>query len=279
MNQAPSPPERVRNYFVDEAGDGTLFNRRGRVIVGTEGCSRFFILGLADIRDPASLGRDLEALRARLLADPYFRGAPSMQPEARKTARAFHAKDDLPEVRRDVFSVLMRHEIRFFAVVRDKLTVFDYVRQRKEQDPGYRYHPNELYDSLVRRLFRDRLHKDDHYTIHFAKRGKSDRTAALEEALEAARRRFAQKHGTVSAAPIEVVPATPPRCVGLQAVDYFLWALQRLYERREDRFVGLLWPAFSLVHDIDDRREAAYGVYYTQKRPLTATALEGRQGI
>ena len=96
----------TRYYFVDEAGDGTLFNKKGRVIVGTEGCSRYFILGLVDISDPDGVGCKLQNLRARLLEDPYFKGVPSMQPEAGKTAVAFHAKDDLPEVRREVFSLL-----------------------------------------------------------------------------------------------------------------------------------------------------------------------------
>jgi len=132
MNTVASRSPSVRNYFVDEAGDGHLFSRKGRVIVGTEGCSRFFILGLADISDPDALRRDLDDLRGQLLADPYFNGVPSMQPEARKTALVFHAKDDLPEVRREVFSLLLRHEMRFFAVVRDKLTVVEYVRQRDQ---------------------------------------------------------------------------------------------------------------------------------------------------
>jgi len=123
MSQSNERSPSIRHYFVDEAGDGTLFNRRGRIIVGTEGCSRFFVLGLADIPDPVTLGREMEALRARLLADPYFKWVPSMQPEARKTALAFHAKDDLPEVRREVFSLLLRHQMHFFAVVRDKLKV------------------------------------------------------------------------------------------------------------------------------------------------------------
>ena len=73
-----------------------------------------------DVADPVALGADLNALRQTLLADPYFSGVPSIQPERRKTAVAFHAKDDLPEVRREVFRVLLRHEIQFVAVVRDK---------------------------------------------------------------------------------------------------------------------------------------------------------------
>jgi len=264
---------------VDEAGDGTLFSRKGKVIVGTPGCSCFFILGLVDIPDPVTLGHDLDDLRTQLLADPYFNGVPSMQPEARKTALAFHAKDDLPEVRREVFSLLLHHDISFFAVVRDKLKVVEYVRQRNERDPSYHYNPNELYDYLVRRLFRDRLHKDDEYNIFFAKRGKSDRTEALLEALQTARNKFSQRWGIVSDAPIHVFPTVPSICPGLQAADYFLWALQRFYERHEERFVTLLWPLVSLVHDVDDTREARYGVYYTRKKPLTLAAIKDLPGI
>jgi hypothetical protein len=33
------------------------------------------------------------------------------------------------------------------------------------------------------------------------------------------------------------------------------------------------------VQDIDDTRVAAYGVYYTQKKPLSRAALDGRPGI
>ena len=196
-----------------------------------------------------------------------------MQPEAQKTALAFHAKDDLSEVRREVFHLLLQHRLRFFAVVRDKRKLLEYVRQRNERDATYRYHPNELYDYLVRRLFKTLLHKDDEYHIYFAKRGKSDRTAALRAALETARRRFSEQWGISSDAPVHVIASTPPECAGLQAVDYFLWALQRLYERREGRYVELLWPAFRLVHDLDDTRQARYGIYYSQKKPLTLAAI------
>ncbi len=269
-----SPPS-ICNYFVDEAGDGTLFNSKGHVIVGTEGCSRFFILGLLDIPDAATLADELNSLRRRLLADPYFKGVPSMQPEACKTALAFHAKDDIPEVRREVFSLLLQHKLRFFAIVRDKHKVVEYVRQRNERSATYRYNPNELYDYLVRRLFKERLHQNDEYNIYFATRGKADRTIALREALEAARHRFSTQHGTTHTTSIRVIPTTPPECPCLQAVDYFLWALQRLYERREERYVATLWPAFRLVYDVDDTRQTQYGVYYTQKKPLTLAALPG----
>ena len=182
-------PPSIRHYFVDEGGDGVLFSRNGKGLVGTEGCSRFFILGLLDVPDPEALNDHFDELREQLLHDSYFRGVPSMQPEERKTALAFHAKDDLPEVRRDVFRILWATEgLRFFAVV-----------------------------------------------------------------------------------------AEPKEHAGLQAVDYFFWALQRLYERDEERYLVYLWDAFRLVHDIDDTRESTDGGYYTQKNPLTAAVLRWRK--
>jgi hypothetical protein len=204
LNQAEKETHSVRNYYVDEAGDGVLFNRKGKVIIGTEGCSRFFILGLMDIADSETLESDLKELRKKLLDDPYFSGVPSLKYESNKTALSFHAKDDLPEVRREVFLRLMKHDLRFFAVVREKSKVLDYVLQRNEGESAYHYNPNELYDYMVRRLFRDRLHKDDQYQIYFAKRGKSDRTEALLEALENARKNFNTKWGIISKVPIEV---------------------------------------------------------------------------
>lgn len=273
MNEVANPNPSVRHYFVDEAGDGTLFDRHGNMRIGSEGCSNFFILGLVDVADPQTIGHDLDQLRANLLADPYFKKVPSMQPGQKKTALAFHAKDDVAEVRREVFTVLRHHQFRFFAVVRDKRKVLAYVHQRNDADPTYRYHLNELYDYLVRRLFKNLLHKDDEYHITFAKRGGSDRTAALKGALEQAQQRFRQQWNVTTDSVINVTASTPDKSPGLQVADYCLWALQRLYEKGEDRYLELLWPSFRLVHDIDDTKTTQYGVYYTQKKPLTRAAL------
>lgn len=268
----------VRHYFVDEGGDGTLFARKGKVIIGTKGCSRYFMLGLLDVADPTNLQKRLDDLRSKLINDPYFKDVPSMQAQAGKTALAFHAKDDLPEVRKEVFSLLREMDgLRYFAVVKDKWNVLDYVRQQNMRNPNYRYHPNELYDYLTRRLFKNLLHKDGGYKIVFAKRGASDRTAALQTAIEMARKRFTQQWGIAANVPIEIISSIPALHASLQAADYFTWALQRLYERGEDRYLNYLWKSVRLVLDMDDKRVAGYGVYYTQKKPLTAAALEWRK--
>jgi len=118
----------LRSYFVDEAGDATIFDGRGRVLIGEPGCSRYFILGVLDVPNPAGLQDELNALRQSLLADPYFKKVPSMQADSRKTALMFHAKDDLPEVRREVFTVLKKYPLRFLAVVRNKQRVLEYIQ-------------------------------------------------------------------------------------------------------------------------------------------------------
>ena len=199
--------EKKQYYFVDEAGDPVLFNQRKQIVVGKEGCSTYFILGLLQVPDPTTLGHELLDLRRQLLADPYFKNVQSMQPVRRKTAIAFHAKDDIPEIRREVFNLIMKHDVRFFAVVRDKRRIVQIVREHNLKQPQYRYQHNHLYDKCVSRLFKDRLHKEDAYRIVFAKRGRSDRTEALLNSLETARQKFRQSWGVSATAPIEVVPS------------------------------------------------------------------------
>lgn len=266
---AADPPSTL-HFFVDEAGDPTLFDAKGRILVGQDGCSKTFIVGKLDVADPAALQRALAQLRADLVADPYFRRVPSMQPERGKTTRAFHAKDDVAEVRREVFKVLMGLDLRFYAAVRSKAALLDYVRQRNEREPAYRYRGDELYDTLVEELFRryhpfaDRLH------ICFARRGNKARTHAFRTAIEKAEARFEQQYGARRSAEMEIVASTPPDTAGLQAVDYFLWALQRHYERGESRYAELVWDKVVEIDDLDRIEGGRKGVVYNKKRPLVA---------
>ena len=55
-------------------------------------------------------------------------------------------------------------------------------------------------------------------------------------------------------------------------MDYFLWALQRFYERRETRYTDLIWPFVGEVHDLDHTLEGRRGVYYGKGRRLNLEA-------
>ena len=206
------------HFFVDEAGDPALFSGKGRILVGEPGCSGYFLLGRLEVADPDTLERALTELRADLLADPYFKSVPSMQPERQKTAVAFHAKDDLPEVRREVFKLLLRFDLRFSAVVRNKADLLAYVQQRNEREPGYRYKGDELYDSLVSELFRRFRRLNDDTLICFAKRGDKARNHAFRSAIEEAEQTFERQYG-FRRAPAQIIASTPKRSAGLQAVE------------------------------------------------------------
>jgi hypothetical protein len=264
----------VCNYYVDEGGDPTIFNRRGKVIVGTEGCSSYFLMGFLDIPNPVKLSNEMHELRQQLLQDPYFKNVPSMQPDNRKTALAFHAKDDLPEVRREVFRLLSKFpDVRFFAAVKSKVEEVSYIRDMQQQDADYRYHPNQLYEFLVWRMFTGCLHKADKYNVFFAKRGTSDRTQALRNALGLARQRSKIKNNGTAVGEIDVTVLESKAHHALQAVDYYCWALMRFYERHEDRYLDYLWPQFKVVLDVSDKRKTGAGVHYSQKKPLTLASL------
>lgn len=128
----------------------------------------------------------------------------------------FHAKDDPVEVRREVFKVLLRHEVRFSAVVKCKWPVLAYVRSRNRTDVGYRYHPNELYDFGLRRLFKQRLHRHHAYRVVFAIRGNRERTAEFRQALESARDAVATGRQIDSKAALEVVALRPAHEAALE---------------------------------------------------------------
>jgi hypothetical protein len=276
------------HLFVDEAGDPTLFNSSGSVIVSTSGCSRFFILGRLEVDDPAALSGQLEQLRASLLANPYFAGVESFRPERGKTAIALHAKDDLPEVRYQVFDLLRRagKAVRFQAVVCDKSAVAKAESARREQQPGHRYNPDHLYDGLTSSLFASFQRMADHYHLWVAKRGAKDRTHALTAALEKAEQEFEKKYGFKRPGDWHTTVSLSRKTTCLQAVDYFLWAVQRFYEERvkektgerirEDRFLNLVWPQVVQIHDL--HHGPTTGTFYGPQKALTLAERFGGDG-
>jgi hypothetical protein len=269
------------HLFVDEAGDPTLFHpRSGNIIAETPGCSRFFLVGKLEVEDPVSLAYQLTTLRQELVADPYFADVDSFRPERKKTAVLFHAKDDLPEVRYRVFNLIRAsgHALRFHAVICDKLALAKREASRRKSHPSYRYDPNSLYDALVRSLFSKFHRLADQYYLAVAKRGQKDRNAALTAALEHAERDFELKFGFRRGGKWAITVCNPVTTACLQAVDYFLWAMQRFYEvrrhpqtgeelPREDRFLKMVWSQIVEIHDLDFGRST--GTYFNAQRPLT----------
>jgi len=227
---------------------------------------------VALLPDPEEAGKALEDLRTELLADPYFKGVPSMQPASGKTARYFHAKDDVPEVRREVFRLLRSMAAKVQVVIRHKTALIDFARRLLSS--GERLTAHDVYDDMVARLFRNLLHKADENRITFARRGKRDRSSALAEAIDRARRNFERKWHRPSKRPTTIRSQFASRCAGFQIIDYYLWALQRMFERHEDRYFEFLRPHYRLVIDLDDKRNHEHGEYYSDHNPLELRRIE-----
>lgn len=105
-----------------------------------------------------------------------------------------------------------------------------------------------------------RCNKKVRNNIIFSRRGKSNRTHSLRQAIEFApdllQNQSNLPRNLLTDVSLNGAAATPKKHAGLQTVDYFIWALQILYERSGERHLAYLWQAFRLVHDIDDTRKA-----------------------
>lgn len=233
-------------------------------------------MGKLEVDDPESVSKAFAELHQSILNDPYFSGVESFKPERRKTALSFHANNDLPEVRFQVFNFLKAQgkNIRFHAVVADKRVIAEQEQKRRETDPSARFDPNSLYDGLIRSLF-GKLHtlsESESYKVCIAKRGKSDRNAALKQALEHAENDFESRFGFRRGMwHIEVSSPEQTNC--LQAVDYFLWAVQRFYERKEDRFLNLLWPQIGEIHDLHLGKKTSGTFFKGKNKPTSETVF------
>jgi predicted nucleic acid-binding protein len=69
-----------------------------------------------------------------------------------------------------------------------------------------------------------------------ARRGKEAREEALEQAINQAQENFEAQWKISSNGSTFIKSAYPSEVAGLQIIDYYLWALQRLFERQEEQF-------------------------------------------
>jgi hypothetical protein len=195
----------------------------------------------------------------------------------------------LPEIRFRVFDLLRQfgNHLRFYAVVCDKLNLLKSEAAKRAEQPGYRFNENSVYDSLMRQLFGKFHRLADRYEVCVAKRGNSPRNEAIKTALVHAEADFEKKFGFRRSEPgawsVAVQSSKDNPC--LQAVDYFLWALQRFYEVkfnadtkqpqldpstglviREDRFLNAIWPQVGEIHDLHFGQP--HGTFFTAQNPL-----------
>ncbi len=199
-----------------------MFNKRGRVLIGQEGCSSYFILGVAHIINPHDVRTKLDNLRRDILSNPYLKDIPSVHS---KTRLSFHAKDDCPEVRKDVYELISSLDIKVYCIIRRKMSILQTVKKQNLNNESWRYSQNEIYDACVKRVFKDRLHSAEENHVTFSRRGKSDRNKKLFIELSKATTNFEKTSGKIVSSSHKVASNYPSNEPCLQIIDYYLWAL------------------------------------------------------
>jgi len=261
MSKAPKNDHR----FLDEAGDTTFYGKGKVNIIGQQGVSACFILGLVHFKEPFEPIRDkIKELQTQVINDQYFRDIPSIQKKVSQSGFYFHATDDLPEVRKLFFEYIKTIDCSFEAVVGRKIpALYESKHNGKE---------NEFYADLLGHLLKNKFQKERRLVINVAERGKSTRNANLELALKKAERRFLETKSGKEVKAIIVFNVqnniTEPL---LNIADYFCWSIQRVFEKGETRYYNYLSDKIPVVIDIyDSENYKDWRNYYGPKNPLTA---------
>lgn len=237
MQTAPSMPF---HYFVDEAGDPVFYDKNGKLIVGTEGCSKILIIGYIRTVDPGAIRHQLAIARNEIKQDRYLSSIPSVK----KSLEFFHAKDDCPEVRHIVYKAIKKMKFKSeFVVARKSEKIFKIQHLSKE---------SVFYNDMFSKLFESRIHMSQLSRIYFAVRGNKIRQAPMNEAIQSAALSFERRHDTKINTMIDIYPQAMTGEPCLQVADYMLWALQRAYNKKETRYLDFVGEKISFVWDIYD---------------------------
>lgn len=246
--------EKTTYFFVDESGDPTFYDRYGNYIVGQEGVSKILILGFIKTDNPRTIRQKLESLRKEVVADEYLEGIPSLQ----KTAVAFHAKDDCPEVRERVYRTIVKLDFTAEIFVARKIkNIFNKKHHKNE---------GEFYDDLVSKLFENKIHLSRHNEIFFAVRGNKTRQIPLENAIAKAIQSFEERWGKKVESSIKVNPQSPSGEPCLQVIDYVNWAIQRAFIKKEMRFYKFIEDKIRYLVDIYDTDNYPKNFYHSKNK-------------
>jgi hypothetical protein len=221
--------------FLDEAGDMTFYGK-GRVpILGEQGVSHCFILGMVKFHtDILPIRQKLFEMQNSIPQNPYYRNVPSVRKRVNKGGFYFHAKDDLPELRKEFFDFVQTLDCSFYAVVaRKNYGIFERKHHGKS---------NEMYADLLSHLIEEEQYDNSERIVYnIASLQSTTDFVNLKLAFDKAKIRYKQANPTqefekkidFNVQPFAVEPL-------LSVVDYLCWAVQRKYETEEGRFMDYM---------------------------------------
>lgn len=249
--------------FLDEAGDTTFYGKGKLPVLGKEGVSLSFTLGMTRFREPLpELRERIIKLQKEIEVNPLFKSMESVKKRTQKGGFYFHAKDDSNDLKKVFFDFILSLDCTFQAVV-----------ARKSVDRFKRTHNDnemEFYADLLSHLVKDKFNYPK-LILNVAERQNSTSNKNLERAIQIASERHKKKNPEKEIAlnigySVHKFQDEPLLCVA----DYLCWVVQRVFERGEVRFYEYLMPKISLVLDLYDTANYSYSKnYYRSKNPLT----------
>jgi hypothetical protein len=250
--------------FLDEAGDTTFYGKGKTPILGSEGVSKCFILGMLKIKEPLpEVRQKVINLQNNIASDPYFVDVPSIKKKVNRGCYFIHAKDDLPEVRKMVFEFINSIECSFEAVVGRKIySLYQNKHNGKEV---------EFYADMLSHLLKNKLNKYEELVLNISNRGKCTTHAnlqkGLEKALSVSTKKYPEKQNNCHIVFNVQYPSREPL---LNIADYLCWSVQRVFERGETRYYDFVSDKISLVIDLFDTDNYANSEnYYTKRKKLS----------
>jgi hypothetical protein len=257
-------PTYAYHYFLDEAGDATFYGKGRIPILGQEGVSNCFFLGLLKINVPLGVVREkIVSLQKRIAEDPYYKKVPSILKKKVAHGYYLHAKDDVPEVRKAAYELIRSIDCTFEAVVARKIY---YLFENK-------HHSNEaeFYADLFSQLLKNRLGKKDRLVLNIAERTRcttfNNLQKGLDKALAHPKLRSSERSQRRNIVFNVQKPTVEPL---LNIADYLCWAIQRVFEKGETRYYDFIGDKISVVWDLYDFSGAITGRnYYSKSKKLT----------
>jgi hypothetical protein len=220
--------------FLDEAGDTTFYGKGMVPLLGSEGVSNNFFLGMLTINEPLEIVRQkVVDLQRSIMSDPYFFNIPSIHKKKSAFGYFLHAKDDIPEVRRMAYDLIISIDCKFDAVIGRK----DYKIYQKKHNGNQA----EFYADMFSHLLHDNIIGFDKLVLNIASRSRCTTHVNLERGLQKAivvsKQKFPNNFDECKVQFNVQRPTTEPI---INIADYFLWSIQRKVERNETRYFNYL---------------------------------------
>ncbi|MEO8760332.1 MAG: DUF3800 domain-containing protein [Bacteroidia bacterium] len=254
--------KKIKTYkyhrFLDEAGDTTFF-AKGKLPIqlGSNGVSKYFIVGMLQVNEPINeLRTKIITLQTKIEQSNFYNKVPSVKKLIDKGGFYFHAKNDVPELRKELFDFINIVNCSIGIIVAEKdVSRFTLKHNKKEA---------EFYAELLSQLIKDKLQNHKRLVLNIAEREGSTAYNNLNTALEKATAIYKHQHPnatdncnvTFNVQPFSKEPI-------LSITDYLCWAVQRFFEKDEIRFYEYLQEKINLVVDLYGNK------FYTSQKPLT----------